>query len=307
MKVLITGANGDIAISIFEILKREYKGIKIFGSDLKAGYGNLYFKKIFLLPHASSKNYLKNSRALFKKFDLIVPTTEPEISFIANNKEKYQKNLFLINNKEIVNLFLDKLKTFEFLKKKKLNHLKFCENLDFKKKYKLPFFLKTRFGAGNKNYEIIKEKDQLNERYYKIFKKRFIVQEYLNSKKEYTSCIYKNMDFVSIIIFERKLNKDFTYYAKPIKSKILHNKLKKIASHIPFNGSINIQFKFEKKKMKIFEINPRLSSTVMMRNLIGFKDCVWWINDLIGIKTKKDTKNIKYNKILLKKNIIHKI
>ena len=199
------------------------------------------------------------------------------------------------------------MKTFEFLKKKKLNHLKFCEKLDLKKKYKLPLFLKTRFGAGNKNYEIIKKRNQLNKKNYKIFKEKFIVQELLNSKKEYTSCIYKNMDFVSIITFERKLNKDFTYYAKPIKSRIFNKNLKKIALNIPFNGSINIQFKFEKKKIKIFEINPRLSSTVLMRNLIGFKDCVWWINDLIGIKTRKNTKNIRYNKILLKKNIIYKI
>ncbi len=307
MKVLITGANGDIAISIFELLKREFKKLKIFGSDLTNGYGSLYFRKIFLLPHANNKSYLKNSKALFKKFDLIVPTTEAEISFIANNKEKYENILFLINNKKIVNLFFDKLKTFEFLKKKKLSHLKFCEKLDLKKKYKLPLFLKTRFGAGNKNYEIIKKRDQLRKKEFKIFKEKFIVQELLNSKKEFTSCIYKNGNFISTITFERKLNKDFTYYAKPIKSKLIRNNLKKIAENLTFDGSINVQFKFENKKIKIFEINPRLSSTVFMRNLIGFKDCVWWINDLIGNKTKKNTTNIKYNKILLKKNITFKI
>lgn len=307
MKVLITGANGDIAISVFGILKKEFKKFKIFGSDLSSNYGSLYFKKIFLLPHASNKNYLKKSQALFKKFDLVIPTTEAEISFIANNREKYKNILLLINEKKVVNLFFDKLKTFEFLKKKNLNHLKFCEKLDLKKKYSFPIFLKTRFGAGNKNYEIIKNKNQLGKKYYKIFKERFIVQELLNSKKEFTSCIYKNMGSISTITFERKLNKDFTYYAKPVRSKIFDTCLKTIALNIPFNGSINIQFKFEKKKVKIFEINPRLSSTVMMRNLIGFKDCVWWINDLIGNKTKKKPKKINYNKVLLKKNIIFEI
>lgn len=307
MKILITGANGDIAISIFELLKKEFKKFKIFGSDLREGYGSLYFKKIFLLSHANSKDYLKNSKVLFKKFDLIIPTTEAEISFIANNKEKYKNVLFLINSKEIVNLFFDKLRTFEFLKKKKLSHLKFCEKFDVKKKYKLPLFLKTRFGAGNKNYEIITKEDQLQKKEFKIFKEKYIVQELLNSKKEFTSCIYKNDNFISIITFERKLNKDFTYYAKPIKSKIFENNLRKVAENLQFNGSINVQFKFENKKMKIFEINPRLSSTVLMRNLIGFKDCAWWINDLIGNKPKNKTINIEYNKILLKKNILYKI
>ena len=195
MKILITGANGDIAISVFEILKKEFKKFKIFGSDLNINYGSLYFKKIFILPHANSKNYLKSSRALFKKFDLIIPTTEAEISFIANNKERYKNTLFLINEKKIVNLFFDKLKTFEFLKKNNLNFLKFCEKLNLKKKYRLPIFLKSRFGAGNKNYEVIRKKDQLDKKYYKIFKEKFIVQELLNSEKEFTSCM------INLILF----------------------------------------------------------------------------------------------------------
>ena len=43
-------------------------------------------KKIFLLPHAKNKDYLKKFKGS-KKFDIIIPTTEAEISFIANNKK----------------------------------------------------------------------------------------------------------------------------------------------------------------------------------------------------------------------------
>ena len=34
---------------------------------------------------------------------------------------------------------------------------------------------------------------------------------------------------------------------------------------------------------KVFEINPRFSSTVLFRYLFGFKDLEWSINDLLGI------------------------
>ena len=34
---------------------------------------------------------------------------------------------------------------------------------------------------------------------------------------------------------------------------------------------------------KIFEINPRISSTVMMRNKIGFKDCLWWVQSRLSL------------------------
>ena len=33
----------------------------------------------------------------------------------------------------------------------------------------------------------------------------------------------------------------------------------------------------------IFEINPRFSSTVRFRDLLGFKDIQWSIEDMIGI------------------------
>ena len=58
----------------------------------------------------------------------------------------------------------------------------------------------------------------------------------------------------------------------------LKNLLLELADKIDLNGSINVQLKINNKRHAIFEINPRLSSTVMMRHKMGFKDCVWWIN-----------------------------
>ena len=69
--------------------------------------------------------------------------------------------------------------------------------------------------------------------------------------------------------------------------KKINNILKALVKKLNFEGSINVQFKIFKNKIKIFEINPRLSSTVYMRDLIGFKDCYWWINDTLKIKYKK--------------------
>ena len=51
----------------------------------------------------------------------------------------------------------------------------------------------------------------------------------------------------------------------------------------------------KKNKSTIFEINPRLSSTVMMRYKLGFKDCLWWINFYLLNKTP-NLKTIKFKK-----------
>ena len=72
-----------------------------------------------------------------------------------------------------------------------------------------------------------------------------------------------------------------------------------LANKINLNGSINIQFKIIKNKIKIFDINPRLSSTVRIRDMLGFQDCVWWINEKLKIKNLKKIK-IKKNATVVK-------
>lgn len=72
-----------------------------------------------------------------------------------------------------------------------------------------------------------------------------------------------------------------------------------IADKLNLNGSINIQFKIHNSQIKIFDINPRLSSTVKMRDMIGFQDCLWWIKDKLNIKNNLPVK-IKKAKFLIK-------
>ena len=42
----------------------------------------------------------------------------------------------------------------------------------------------------------------------------------------------------------------------------------------------------------IFEINPRFSSTVLMRNYLGFTDLVWSIEEKFGLKLTKSKNSI---------------
>ena len=71
----------------------------------------------------------------------------------------------------------------------------------------------------------------------------------------------------------------------------------KLAKKLNFSGSINIQIKKRYNKAAIFEINPRLSSTVLMRDMYGFKDCKWWIEYFLYKKVPKKI-NVKRGKIL---------
>ena len=48
-------------------------------------------------------------------------------------------------------------------------------------------------------------------------------------------------------------------------------------------GSINIQLRMTKNGPILFEINPRLSGTLVFRDKMGFHDLRWWIADLLNL------------------------
>jgi carbamoyl-phosphate synthase large subunit len=297
MRILITGAHGDIACSVAKIIRSEFKNYKIFGVDIENhGPGDLLFDNVIKIPNIKNNNYLRIIKKVYQKFDLIIPCTEPEINFIVK-KKLFKIFPVLINKPEIVLNFDSKKKILEFLK---LNFKTLSSNyFNSIKNIKYPFFLKKNKGYGNKGYCLIKNSKELKK---KIDYTNWIGQEYLYGKNnEYSCAIIKLLNFEKVLILNRKLHKSgFTYLAKTYKNNRLEKNLINLARKIKLHGCINIQLKIIKNKFKVFDINTRLSSTVMMRHTIGFKDCVWWIKDFFKIKFSTKTKDIKNNIIIFK-------
>ncbi len=291
-KFLITGAQGDIAQSICKIIRRNYNNkVVIDGMDiLDSGPSDYIFNKILLSPKTNTKNYELFIKRVFKKYDLIIPTTENEIKYLSNNKKILKLFPILINKPEIVRLFLNKISTHNFLSFNKIFPPKFSIPVNQLKNYTKPFFLKTIYGHGNKNYQLINSRIKF-KKLRKAKTNNWMAQEYFGDKyDEYTCCVIKLDTFISTIIFKRKLKNGITYYAEVIKNNKIDKAIKSIAEKINLSGSINIQLKIYRNKISIFEINPRLSSTVMMRHMLGFKDCVWWIEFFLSKKTPKKPK-----------------
>jgi len=301
MKILITGAHGDIACSVAKIIKSELNKFIVFGMDNESsGPGDYLFKKIYKTPSSYNEHYLKTIKKIYQKFDLIIPCTEPEINYITK-KKLYKIYPILINKREIILKFNSKIKTLQFLK----SHFKILSSTFFynKKDIRFPFFLKKNIGYGNKGYSLIKNYDQFKK---KINNKNWVGQEYLVGKNnEFTCSIIRLKNFEKVLILNRKLHKaGYTYFARVVKNKILENILINFSRKINLNGCINVQLKIIKNRFKVFDINTRLSSTVMMRNIIGFKDCVWWIKDFLKINFSK---KIKIKNISIFKDFSEKI
>lgn len=56
----------------------------------------------------------------------------------------------------------------------------------------------------------------------------------------------------------------------------------RIAEGLNLHGSMNVQLRLTDKGPRVFEINPRFSSTVLMRHRLGFSDVIWAIEEAEG-------------------------
>lgn len=292
INILVTAVGGDIGSNIINILTKQKNininiNINIIGTDIsKFVFCYEYLDTFYKISKASSNNYKKDILNIItnNSIDIIIPVSENEILWFNDNINIFNKlNIkVLINNKNIIDSFFDKFKTSIVLNnilvktpKTYLFHT-YNNNLEF------PIILKSKYSIFSKEIYIIKEQTQLS--YLKQLiknKENYIIQEYIGTiDEEYTTCIYKYQEKIKIITFKRKLDYGMTTFATIVDEKILYNYANKIAKSINLNGSINIQSRKYNGDFYIFEINPRFSSTIYIRDKFNFSDLLWWINDL---------------------------
>ena len=114
--------------------------------------------------------------------------------------------------------------------------------------------------------------------------KDYIVQEFINDKNgEFTCGLYRSRKGeIRKLIFKRELTGGYSGYGEVIENNEINLLLETLAVKLNLIGSINVQLRINDNLPKIFEINPRFSSTVLFRHLFGFKDLEWSIIDQLG-------------------------
>jgi carbamoyl-phosphate synthase large subunit len=296
MNILVTGCGDDIGQSIGKILREEYPESRIIGCDMSLDHASLFiYNKVFKVPSVSHIDYRSQIMSIINQenIQLIIPSCEPELRF--HTHQNVNTDLFglpiLMSNIESREIGFDKFKTSNFLKE---------NNLPFPKTFLIneaqfsdgPFILKDRFGSGSK--KIIIPENQEEFLFYQTQYPDFIAQELLNeNQNEYTCGVFRSTNGeIRSITFRRTLTNGYSGFGEVIENDEVNSLLDKIAQKIKLIGSINVQLKFSLQGPCVFEINPRFSSTVLFRHIMGFNDLLWSINDLFG-KPIKPFKKIK--------------
>lgn len=284
MRILVTGCGGEIALGIGRILQKENIASSIIGCDIHEDHaGTSVFNRVELISRADSQTYLESINFIIKKhlIDVVIPASEPELRVLAND-ELYRKvaSKVIMANLQALEVGFDKLATAEMLK---INNLPYPWTMLVKegKPRKLPCIIKDRFGSGSKNVSIV-EKDMLE--FYSIHRQQDIWQEYLiPDDQEFTCGLFRSASGETrVITFRRVLRGGHTVSGEVVENKAIDELLISIANILQLTGSINIQLRLTNNRPVVFEINPRFSSTIVFRHILGFKDLVWCLEDKEG-------------------------
>ena len=94
---------------------------------------------------------------------------------------------------------------------------------------------------------------------------------------EFTSAIFGGAGEIRVVAMRRSLHGNMTTDMRVERDPTIEDLLVRLAKELRLDGFLNVQMRLSDDGPMIFEINPRFSSTVMMRHLIGYRDLVWSI------------------------------
>ena len=283
MRILVTGANGDIGEAVGRILREEFPQAQVVGADCAGAWpGRFVFEQVIHLPAASAPDYLDALRTAGRSFDLILPTSEPELQRLADSPGIGDELPLVMASPAIVGTFLDKYTSWQFFEREGVpapTTRLVAESTELR----LPLYLKPRRGAGGRGHRRV-----LSEHEWRAVREGpyadWVLQELLeDDANEFTCALWRFGDQARHIVLRRRLQGDRTVVAEVVRDERIDALLRRIMDCVALEGCINVQLRLTREGPRVLEINPRLSSTVMMRHRLGFQDCVWWVRSRLGL------------------------
>jgi len=279
--VLITGIGGDISQGVATILKENRPDLYLIGIDIHSQHGgHLFVDQFFLVPPAADKKYLESIKDIVRKnsVEIVIPMSELELAVTRNFAEITPGVKWITAGDRVVSVGLDKYKTANALVELGLP-IPWTKLVSDGCPDEFPCILKSRTGSGSRTVftvSDIEDAEYLTKRYPDA-----IFQELLEpANREITCAVYRRSDGdVFTLLMLRRLTGGFTGWAKVISDKETMQMCEVIAKGLDLNGSMNIQLRLTDRGPRVFEINPRFSSTVLMRHRLGFSDLLWAIEE----------------------------
>ena len=283
MRVLVSGIASDIGFNCGRILQ-ETEGVDlVFGVDLHNDHaGSCVFDSCGVAPPAAAAEYEDwlTDFLLRHKINVFLPTSEAEISRLSSGSFNLPSSVKMLKvSAEVANIALDKERCLSFVEQQGIAVPKHGV-VGQTSPSVWPVIVKPRSGQGSKGISIAETAVDFD----RVAGDGYIWQELLlPAEEEYTCAVYRSPAAgTRALILRRTLRGGLTDRGEVVADSEIESYVRSIADALAVNGAINIQLRMTSVGPRLFEINPRLSSTVMFRHRLGFKDLQWWLAEQTG-------------------------
>ncbi len=304
--ILLTGAGGAGTIAIIKSLKKKFRIIAVDAFRFSVG---LYLAdKGYVVPPSDDPeyfNYIENI-AKKEKVDIIIPLIDEELLLFKKYFSRKKGVKILLPNYNFIKLCLDKWALSQSLKKRNIECARtyLLNDFDNLPKNIFPCIIKPRVGRGSRGFAYLKNKKDLND-YLRIApndKSSLIIQERLYGNEFTVSvAVSKHGKIIAVVPKEVIIKKGITQVGTTRDDKNIYDLAKKVQEVYKPNGPFNIQLimSSKTKSPKIFEINPRFSTTVALTIASGVNEVELLIKDILDQPYpvphfKKDLMMIRY-------------
>ncbi len=283
--ILISAIGGDIGYAVIKALRESGRELYFIGFDITK-YNASYdlVDEFYLSPqYKEEEKWLDFVTELLSKHhvDYFWPITEPEITLVDKNRNKFHPTSVIINEPNVLHIALDKSRTASFLKAGGV-HVPETWDRPESVRGNYPLIVKEAFGCGSHSIRLVHTKSELEQAFGDM--QNPVIQEYIgDASQEYTLTVFSDQKVVNYIAFRRTLGfGGMSRYVELADDKEIRGLAHTLAGLFSLKGSVNVQMRKQNGKYYVFEINPRISSTMGFRAKLGFNDAAWWLDQASG-------------------------
>lgn len=301
--ILVSGASGIVGYGILKSLKKgidEYKliGTTIYDFSIATAFCEVFEKAI----PTSHPDYIEWLCTIIKKHsvDMLIPGIEADLYKWNEEREKLASTgaFPLLNNPDLIDLTKDKWGFYQELIKQNVEVAIPTLTEGEYSTFNVPILLKPKRGFGSKGIIKINNEKEFDAHKDKL-SKDYIMQPVIGTdEEEYTVSAFfdTSSNLIDLFPLKRKLSGDgFTSEAQVVDFDC-DEIILSLADQFKPIGPTNFQFRMDGDKIKLLEINPRISSATSIRAAFGYNESVmsveYFLKDVIPQKlNRKDLIN----------------
>ncbi len=267
-KILLSGLGGSLFPYLDNGLKDKHQLFYVDSNkSLKKLYPDLNFTPAPLVSDPLYKDFILDLIEK-EKIDFYIPLIDEELLLAKAEIEKNSFAHVIAPTPMFIELCLNKYKLMNFLQEHNLSHIESYLGHEYNDQMDYPIFVKPVSGRGSRGIRKIESREQLLA-YFTLegYRPEEVLIQPVVSGKEYTVGVTTNNCNQILCIGSKRIisKKGITQMAVTEYNEIINDLVIKLVEAMKPKGPINVQlFLTNEGEIKIFEINPRFSTTSIL-------------------------------------------